>query len=230
MLFRKTLVRATVLALLAAPASVAVATETLGSASAATTPVATTTTISIYNQSTIEYGSGRTALIEGAVKAADGSSVSHGTLTLQASAYPFTTWTTLYTSGPSLYYSHTVNPKISTRYRLVYSGYTSTDPTNSYDESYVASTSSDSPIQVVSRKLLVKSKGLHLMGKVSPAAKLKVVFKKKVHGKYRTWFTTHTNKKGKFDVHLHAARGTQAAIVVAARGGYAGAVEKGSIV
>jgi len=225
MKFGKTLARAATLVLLVAPIPVAAA---AGPASAAT-PVTTTTTTTIYNQTVMIYGQGD-ALIEGAVTASDGSYVTGGSVALQASAYPFKTWTTIYTTSPSKYLSHLVQPKISTAYRWVYSGFTNADPTDTTTASYAASQTSTPMLQQVARRLTVRSVGLHLMGKIAPAAKLKVVFKKKVHGKYRPWFTTRTNKKGKFDVHLHAARGTKAAIVIAAKGGYASAVQMGSIV
>jgi hypothetical protein len=159
MLFRKTLVRATVLALLAAPVSVAVAAETTGAASAATT-LSTTTTIEIYNQRNIEYGSGGTALIEGAVKASDGTAVdySNGTMALQAHPYGSSTWTTIYTQDPSLYFSYTVKPTISTQYRIVYTP----DPTVT-DSSYTGSTSA-TVTQGVARKLSIQHRGLRMWG------------------------------------------------------------------
>ena len=214
MIFRKTLARGVALALLAAPLTLAVAAE--APAQAATTHV-TVTTASVYNPRVIERGSSYTALIERSVSTSDGAYVSGGSVALQASAYPYKSWATIYTTSPSRFLSHSVKPAISTRYRWVYSG-----GTGYSDDIYTASVSS--PVtQAVSRALNIKHKGLHMWGTVKPHAKLKLVFKIKKGKKYKKWFTVKTNKKGKWSKQIHGKTGTEFLVKVPAGHGFAAA-------
>ncbi|WGL53250.1 hypothetical protein P5P86_05345 [Nocardioides sp. BP30] len=220
MTLRTTLARALALTLLAAPAAVLAAG---GSAQAATTSGTTSSLQPV--SGTVVYGG--TVDLSGQVKAADGSYIGSGsgTVTLQAAPYPFTSWRNVATaSSPTYADFYDVKPTITTRYRIVYSGYRS-----SSNESYTASTSAVVTVPVA-HSFSLKSKGLHLWGKVAPAAKVKLVFKKKSHGKYKKWFKVKTTKKGKWSTHLHGAAGTKVEIILPATPGYAGAVRTGRII
>lgn len=223
MKFRTTLARATALILLAAPAAVALG---AGPASAAT-PVTTTTTIRIFDPQVTTYGV-QSALIEGSVTASDGNYVSGGTVALQASAYPFKSWTTIYTTTPSSFLSHTVEPKITTQYRWVYSGYTNPATAGA---SYAPSQARVPVTQAVARKMTINHRGLRMWGKVSPAkSRLKIVFKLIKHHKLHKWFTVRTNKHGKWSKQIHGKVGTKFTVIVPSSAGYVGTHDEYTII
>ena len=205
---RKTLARAVALALLAAPTAVALAAAAPSEAAA---PLGTTVTIQIGTSAPIERGD--TTSISGSVKDSTGASVNYGTVTLQASPYPFTTWTTVATDDASGYfYFGDVTPSITTHYQVVYGGYTST---SSYPSSYSPSAPSNVVAQGVARVLSIHHHGLHMRGNVSPAKKkLKIVFKLIKHRKLHKWFSVKTNKKGKFSKHIKGKVGTRFVVLV----------------
>jgi len=206
--FRSTIVRIAALALAAAPISVLAPTPAAHAAETLTT----TTTLTLYYNRTVAYGD-TVDLV--------------GTAQLQASPYPYTSWTTVATqeaSGFMLF--NDLKPSISTHYRLVYGGFTATD---TYSNSYTPS-ASGVVSQAVSRKLVVHNKRLHLFGAVKPGGRLKLVFARKAHGKYRHWFTTKTKKNGKWEHTIHGAIGTKVRISVPGGKGYAPAYQYGSIV
>lgn len=216
---RSTLSRAVALALLAAPVAV-VAT---GESTQAVTVATHGTTVTLNAIKTVSYGD--TAYITGSVTdSTTGQSVYDGTVTLEALAYGSSTWQPVASDSAGGYVSFDVKPSISTQYQLVYSG-----GDNGYDTKWTGN-HSGTVLAPVGRKLTVKSRGLHLWGKVSPATKVKLVFKRKTHGKYKNWFKVKTNKKGKWSTHLHGSVGTKVEIILPSGGGYVGYIQKGSII
>jgi hypothetical protein len=217
MKLRNTLARALALVVLATPAAVAVAGPS-SPANAATTTLATTATISIYNARTVSYG--EQVLVEGAIRDSAGNSVNYGTVQLQAST-DSVNWTTITSDTASAYLSFEVTPSVSTSYRLVYGGYTST---SSYQSSYTASTSV--PVgQPVARKSVIKYRGLHMWGKVSPAKRLKLKFKIYKHHHFRPWFTVKTTARGTWSKHVRGKVGTRFLVVVPGSGGFVGTAD-----
>lgn len=226
MKFHKTLARAAALILLTAPAAVALGAGSAGPASAAT-PVTTTTTISIFDEQVMTYGEG-SALVEGSVTASDGSYVDGGTVSLQASPYPFRTWTTIYTTSPSTSLSYEVKPTISTEYRWVYTGYADPDTTQ---PSYAPSQTANPATQPVARKMSIQHRGLRMWGKVSPAkSRLKIVFEILKHHKLHKWFTVRTDKHGKWSKQIHGRVGTKFTVIVPTSAGYVGTHDEYSII
>ncbi|MGZ4452830.1 MAG: hypothetical protein ACXVWW_03800 [Nocardioides sp.] len=218
---RSTIVRIAALALVAAPVAVLAPAPAAHAAETLTT----TTTLTLYYNRTVAYGD--TVDLVGKVVGSDTYSAYDGTAQLQASPYPYTSWTTVATqeaSGFMLF--NDLKPSISTHYRLVYGGFTATD---TYSDSYTPSTSAVVS-QAVSRKLIVHNHRLHLFGAVKPGGRLKLVFARKAHGKYRPWFTTKTKKNGKWEHTIHGAIGTKVRISVPGGPGYAPAYQFGSIV
>ncbi|WP_017932808.1 hypothetical protein [Nocardioides sp. Iso805N] len=215
---RKTVARVAALALLATPVAVIASGEAAEAA-----PASSGTTSAIQPISgAITYGTSDTVSIYGRVSATDGSYVDNGTVTLQAAPYPYTRWTSIATStNPSYADFDGLKPTISTAYRIVYSGYKTT---NDYDETYTSSISKP-VIAPVARKLTIKHKGLKMWGTVKPASKLKLHFKIKKGHKYKKWFTVKTNKKGKWTKHIHGKPGTKFVVVLPSSGGYAGAAD-----
>jgi|GEM_PF-3660395 len=216
---RKTIARAVALVVLATPAAVIAAGPT-SPASAATT-LTTTATISIFDAKTLGYASGDDALIEGSIRDSAGQPVDEGTVQLQASAYPYTTWTTVATATASAYPSFTVTPTVSTRYQLVYNGFTST---SSDQPSYLPATST-AVNQPVARKSVIKYKGLHMWGKVLPAKKMKLKFKIYKHHHFRPWFTVKTTARGKWSKHIRGKVGTRFVVIVPGSDGYVGTAD-----
>lgn len=214
---RSTLSRVVALALLAAPA--AVLAGPAGDAQAATAKLGTLVTLQLSDSKPVEYG--KSTSLYGAVKDSTGSSVDNGTVELLALPYGSSTWTAIASQPASGYVSFDVKPTIGTAYQLRYDGYTAT---NSYENTYTPNQST--PVaQQVARKLKISHHALHMSGKVTPAAKLKIAFKT-IHGKkLKKWFTVKTNKKGKFSKQIPPFHGRKFAVIVPASGGYAGALD-----
>lgn len=216
---RKTVARVAALALLATPVAVIASSEGAQAATVATHG----TTVRLNPVRAIIYGS--STYITGSVTdSTTGQSVYEGTVTLEARSYGSSAWRPIASDSAGGYVLFDIKPAISTQYQLVYSG-----GDNGYDTKWTGNHSS-SVVAPVARKLTLNSRGLHLWGKVAPATKLKLVFKKKAHGKYKKWFKVKTNKKGKWSTHLHGRVGTKVEIIIPASGGYVGAVQTGSIV
>ncbi len=225
MKLRSTLARVVAVALVATSGAVASTAVTAPAAHAAGKTLATTATLSAPTYGLNDFGAleyGKTVSINGAVKSSEGSSVSKGTVTLEASPYPYTSWTPVQTTTASGFLSFKdLAPTISTKYRLTYSGYTAA---NQYEDTFQATVGPELLIPVA-RTAKIKPKGHVLKGKVAPDfAKQKLVFQKKKGKKYVKWFTVKTNKLGAFRKFVPGKVGDEFAIVWPSSNGYAGGV------
>ena len=215
MKIRNHLARLVAAALLASSAATAVALAPSAAHAASTESVTATLTAPL--PGIVEYGS--TYSIEGYLKGSDGGYAYEGNVYLQELPYGSSTWRTIATKPDADAYFYDIPATISGSLRLYYAGYTST---NDYEPSYRATYSNVVGLKVA-RKLTVKTKGLHVKGKVAPAhGKMKIVFKIKKGKHYKKWFKVKTKKNGKFKKTVpHKKPGTKVLVLVPGGQGYA---------
>ncbi|GAA4714508.1 hypothetical protein [Nocardioides conyzicola] len=188
---------------LAATALTAVATS--APASAATT-VPTRVTIQV-SQKKAEYND--KISVTGSVQGqnSDGTwgtlPYGSGSATLQFLPKGSSTWKSLQSEADgNTFYFYPVPVKATGTLRVVYSGGTYGD------YQFTPSTSSSKSLKVT-RKLTYKEvpgRRTGIQGKISPAARIKVVIQKKVGKKYRHFKTVKTARSGKFKIILPAPR------------------------
>ena len=164
----------------------------------------------------VEYGG--SVYLDGRVESSDGFSP-EGTVYLQELAYGSRTWRTVASSDNTGYPYFTIQAAISGSLRIYYPGHTAT---SDGDDNYKAAVSAPVSLKVA-RKLTVKTKGLHVKGKVSPAhGKMKIVFKVKKGKHYKKWFKVKTKKNGKFKKTVpHEKIGTKVLVMIPGGQGYA---------
>jgi hypothetical protein len=179
-------------------------------AQAATENLTTTTTLTVSGDPAVTFGDDVT--ISGSVIASDGGSTYKGTVTLYAQSTKDAAPVALATVPASGYLSFPgIKPKSNTIYQAAFSGYAAT---TAYEDNYAASTSEALAIGVT-RKVVLKDKGLWLTGKVTPDfKKKKVVLRKQKGKKLVAWRTVKTNKKGVFRVKAPSQKGFKFVVVL----------------
>lgn len=201
-------------ALLASSAATAVALAPSSAHAASTLSV--TATLEAPSPTIVQYGD--TYSIEGYLKGSDGGYAYRGNVSLQELDYGSHTWRTIQTKSDADAYFYDIPATISGSLRIYYAGYKSTDD---YEPSYSAAVSAPVSLRVA-RKLTVKTNGLHVKGKVSPAhGKMKIVFKVKKGKHYKKWFKVTTKKNGKFKKTVpHEKIGTKVLVMIPGGQGY----------
>lgn len=165
----------------------------------------TTTTVATPSETELEYGDDFYVSVD--VDASNGSSAYQGTSTLYAMEAGSSAWVPVATGTSATASFYDVKPKISTTYKVVYSGYTAT---STYEDTYAPSESAAFTVGVA-RKITFPSSGFVLKGKVTPDySKKKIVIKvsKKQNKGYKGFKTIKTNKAGKYRVTLPRRGGT----------------------
>lgn len=166
----------------------------------------TTTTLSAPSVTAVTYKDD--LFFSGSVVGSDGSAPITGTATLQVYTPASPVWTGVATDTSPSSLSFEVPALSNAQYKVVFSSGASSANT------YTASEST--PVTItVARLIKPKTKGLTVLGKVTPDyGKKKLVILSKQGKKYKKYATVKTNKAGKFSFRAPGRTGFRFAVVV----------------
>ena len=163
----------------------------------------TTVTTASADKTAVAYGDPIYISVD--VQGSDGLSATDGTSTLYAMEAGSAAWVPVATGtypGSDFY---PVTPNVTTKYKVVFSGYTAT---TAYEDTYQPSESAEIVVGVARAVTIDRAKArMTIKGKVKPDYKRsKVKIQVKKGKKYKKFKTVKTNKKSQFQVRLPAPR------------------------
>lgn len=165
----------------------------------------TTTTVATPSATEVVFGDEVSVSVD--IDASNGSAPSNGTATLYALEVGSAAYVPVATSANVFASFLDVKPKMTTSYKVVYTGYTATTTS---ENNYTPSESAPFTVSVA-RKITNPDSGFVLKGKVTPDyAKKRIVIQvsKKVNKAYKRFATIKTDRRGKYRITLPKRRGT----------------------
>lgn len=191
------------------------ATGTLGAALLGLTPVAvappghatedlTTTTVAEPSATEAVFGEDISVSVD--IDASNGSPPNNGTSTLYAAEAGATAWVPVATSANVYATFYDVKPRMTTTYKVVYSGHTATTTS---ENTYTPSESAPFTVRVA-RRITLPADGFVLKGRVTPDyARKKVVVRasRKIDRGFTAFTTIRTDRRGRYRVVLPKRQG-----------------------